>query len=137
MINSLKLYETLKSANLSEVQARAIAAGIETALGDHDSEQEKNLAQKMDTARFETEMHQTETSLGQKIDRVETSLRSEIHRVDASLRHKIDQVEASLKQEIQGVRTALAETKFEMLRWLFIFWAGQVAATVSVIKLLR
>jgi hypothetical protein len=98
----------------------------EAALGDYVSHQETNLAQKVNTARFETEMHQ-----------IEASLKHEMHQMDASLRHEMHQIESSLKQEVQAVRTAIAETKFEMLRWLFIFWAGQVAATVSVIKLLR
>src|SRR5580658_2641147 len=137
MIDSLKLYETLKSANLSEAQARAITAGVETALGEHVSQQEKNLAQKVNTARFETEMHQIETSLANKVDQVEASLCRKIEQVETKLNHKIDHVEASLKhemhqietvlnqkidrvegslrQEIQGVKTAIAETKFEML----------------------
>jgi hypothetical protein len=60
-----------------------------------------------------------------------------MRQIEASLKREIHRVEVSLKQEIHGVRTAIAETKFEMIRWLFIFWVGQVAATVSVIKLLR
>jgi hypothetical protein len=54
------------------------------------------------------------------------------------------QLETSLKQEISGLRTdlskvdlkieaAMARLKFELLRWMFVFWAGQVAATVAII----
>ncbi len=42
----------------------------------------------------------------------------------------------STKEDIYKLETKLAENKSEMLKWMFIFWVGQLAALVAVVKLL-
>jgi hypothetical protein len=57
-------------------------------------------------------------------------------------------VETSFDRSVQGLRNdflvfraemsaKLAETKSELLRWMFTFWVGQVAVTVAIIKLIK
>ncbi len=35
------------------------------------------------------------------------------------------------------LETKIAETKSEIIRWMFLFWVSQLAATVAIIKLLH
>jgi hypothetical protein len=108
MANALALYERLRAAELSDLQARAIAEAVGDALDGQASRQEKALAAKVDGGRFEADMHQIETSLAQHFD--------------ASL--------LTLKAEL-GAK--IAETQSETLRWVFLFWIGQLAATVAIV----
>jgi hypothetical protein len=47
---------------------------------------------------------------------------------------------AELRAEIQtsaaGLRTEMAQFKAEIIKWMFLFWIGQTAATAALIKLL-
>jgi hypothetical protein len=41
---------------------------------------------------------------------------------------------AELKAELS---TKIADSKAEMIKWMFLFWIGQMAATAALIKLLQ
>ncbi len=174
MIDSLKLYDTLKSADLPDLQARAIAQAIESAFDDDEARQAKVLASKVDAAKLDTEVHLIETSLKQDISGLGVELRSEIRATASQLRSEFKSefatVRAEFKSEFAAVRaefkndiaelrsefkndiaelrsefksdlaqlegrlgTKIAESKFAMVLWMFVFWIGQVAA----MKLLR
>lgn len=40
---------------------------------------------------------------------------------------------ASLKQELLSVRVDMKEQKSEMIKWMFIFWASQLATTIALV----
>ena len=82
VVDSLKVYEILTAAKISEPQARAIAHAIK----------------------------QAESDVAQDVRGV----------LDERLKHLATKAE-------------LAEMKGELLRWMFIFWLGQVAATIGII----
>ena len=42
---------------------------------------------------------------------------------------------ASTKEDILATRTLIADTKSELIKWMFIFWIGQVAVTFGFIPL--
>ncbi|HTD42149.1 MAG TPA: hypothetical protein VK671_16080 [Mucilaginibacter sp.] len=37
------------------------------------------------------------------------------------------------KDDIANVRKEIGEVKADMIKWMFIFWIGQVAATLAII----
>jgi hypothetical protein len=115
MANALALYEKLRTADLPDLQARAIAEAVGDALDGQASRQEKALAAKVDGGRFEADMHQIETSLAQHFDASLLTLKAELNAQKAELSAKI------------------AEGQSETLRWVFLFWIGQVAATVAIV----
>ncbi len=40
--------------------------------------------------------------------------------------------------EMKGdLRSEIQEAKADVIKWMFIFWVGQLAATVAVFKLIR
>jgi DNA polymerase III delta prime subunit len=39
------------------------------------------------------------------------------------------------KEDIANVRKEASENKSETIKWMFIFWIGQVAATLAIITL--
>ena len=38
------------------------------------------------------------------------------------------------KQDISGLRVEFGNFKAEIIKWMFIFWIGQVAAVVAIVK---
>src|SRR5215210_7426578 len=53
-------------------------------------------------------------------------------RFEASLRAEVAQF-ASLRRDISEVRVEVADRRAEVLRWAFLFWLGQFAATLSLL----
>lgn len=41
------------------------------------------------------------------------------------------------KEDIAKLDVKMSETKAEIIKWMFIFWVGQMASTVALVKLLH
>jgi hypothetical protein len=118
MIDSLKAYEILKAGELSDAQAHAIAEAIRIGLDDNNLQQAKILAASDDLGKLESKASNMETSLKQDLLRMESSLLVDMARMDT---------------KIARLETKISDTKSELLRWMFIFWVGQVTATVAIV----
>ena len=46
-------------------------------------------------------------------------------------------IRAEIKTSIAELRTEIANFKAEIIKWMFLFWIGQMAATVAIVKLLQ
>lgn len=57
--------------------------------------------------------------------------------VDAKLKENNDTNSKTLatKEDIALTKTLIADTKAELIKWMFIFWIGQIAATFGFILL--
>ncbi|HEY3755126.1 MAG TPA: hypothetical protein VGL42_03150 [Opitutaceae bacterium] len=67
-----------------------------------------------------------------------------IQQADADLRHDLKSELAAVfatkadLADLRGeLRAEMAGAKSEMIRWMFIFWVGQAAAMVAILKLLK
>jgi hypothetical protein len=52
-----------------------------------------------------------------------------------NVRGDISKVKYDLLQEISNVRKELGESKAEMIKWMFLFWVGQIGVTIAVVFL--
>ena len=92
-------------------------------------------------AEFRAESQQRFADLDTKIDRVAGELRAEFGQRFTSLEAKIDKDLALLEGRMLA-RFGVIEGHFgtieaRLLRWMFVFWAANVATTVAMIQLLR
>lgn len=108
MVDSLKLYETLKSADLSEPQARAITEAIGSALDGQEVHFNQSLAAKADPH-----------TLASAMERLEAQFRV----IDA----KFDRMEAVLSGKIDA-------SKVETIRWIGGIGLALAALIVSLAK---
>jgi hypothetical protein len=46
-------------------------------------------------------------------------------------------IRADIKTSIAELRTEIANFKAEIIKWMFLFWIGQMAATAAIVKLLQ
>lgn len=59
-------------------------------------------------------------------DYIETKIKAEVENKSETLATKVD---------MANLETKISESKAEMIRWMFIFWIGQVVATFGFILL--
>ncbi len=91
-------------------------------------------------AALEAKMAQRAAELDATIDRRTAELEAKIGQRAAELDAKIDrrtaELEAKIEQrtdELRGeLRQGLADLRSELVKWMFVFWAGNVATTLGV-----
>ena len=100
---------------------------------------ERRLSEEL--SKIREEIAQLKASLEIEINEIRRSLKDEIEQNRTSLKAEIEQTKASLKSEIEQIKTELkvgiAETKASLIRWMFVFWAGQIAVIIGLFSLLK
>lgn len=155
MTNSIEIYEKLKST-MSETQASAVVQAIQMAFEDTDSRHSNALANTVDRRKFDTEMHQLEANLNHCMATQAARVAESFASLESRIAERLASFEARIAESFatQAARTSekigeslsvhaaqtdakIAESKAETIRWMFIFWIGQLAAMVSIVKLLK
>lgn len=71
--------------------------------------------------------------LDKRITKVGADLDKRITDVAADLDKRIARVDNRITEETQQLRVELAQTRADLIRWMFIFWVGQVAAILGIL----
>lgn len=90
--------------------------------------------------RFEKKLEQAKSELKDEINKVDkrleqvkSELRDEINKVDK----RLEQVKSDLKTDIADLKaelkTDIANVKADLIKWMFIFWAGQVITITGIL----
>jgi len=86
-------------------------------------------------------MHLVAASLNHRIDGLEAKMDSGFESQTLKLVAEIAKLEAKFEARLMGeisrLETKMSDGKTEMIRWMFVFWVGQIAAMVALIKLLK
>jgi len=114
---ALKIYEAFRE--YGEEKARILAEAFE--------ELEKRYPQILDMAT-KKDLTETELKLTKEIEQV----RKEMKEMELRLQGEIEQV----RLEIEQVRKEISETKASLVKWMFLFWTGQIIAFAGLLKLL-
>ena len=56
-----------------------------------------------------------------------------IAETEAKLNTRIVETEAKLEGKIAEVKASISEAKADLIRWMFIFWAGQLGAVLGIL----
>lgn len=91
----------------------------------------KSLATKDDLATTKDDLRKEISIVKNDLVQFRDDLRMEIGVVKNDLTLFRD----DLRKEISIVRKEAAETKADMIKWMFIFWIGQVGATLGILLL--
>ena len=66
-------------------------------------------------------------------EKFERRLSEEISRLEVRLSEKIAGLDAKLSQRIANSDNKMNSVKAELIKWMLIFWAGQVAVIVGIL----
>jgi hypothetical protein len=54
-------------------------------------------------------------------------------RFDAKLEQRLAEVKTELRQAVAELRTELATQRADVIKWMFLFWMGNVATTAGLV----
>ena len=114
IVNTLKIYEVLRP-NFEEIQAKSIVDVIEEAFEQYRENQKEFLTTKEDTTNLKSE------------------LKEDISNLRAELKEDIANLRTEFKEDISNLRAELKEDKAEIIKWMFIFWVGQVISITGIL----
>ncbi|ACY48434.1 LA_3696 family protein [Rhodothermus marinus] len=87
--------------------------------------------------RFERRVTEEGKRLEVQMAEVEKRLEVQMAEVEKRLDHRITEEVSRLEKQIIEVKVALSERYASLVRWMFIFWAGQIGVIVALFALLR
>jgi hypothetical protein len=118
---------------------RVQLADVDSGLRHETSQMGGHLRQEMMELRagLRQEMSELRTELRGDTTRLRFEIRQEIAHLGAELRQEISQLGAQFRCEhaasLTALRQEIAAGRFELLKWNFMFWAGQVLAVGGLI----
>jgi bifunctional DNA-binding transcriptional regulator/antitoxin component of YhaV-PrlF toxin-antitoxin module len=84
--------------------------------------------------KFERRLSEEIAKSENKLDR---RITEEITKLDRRITEEITKLDRRITEEIAGLRVEIAKTKSEIIKWMFIFWAGQIGVIAALFALLR
>jgi predicted RNase H-like nuclease (RuvC/YqgF family) len=114
-----QLKEMVSRTDLSETELRLIKEIEQTRK--EIKEVELKLSKEIEQTR--KEMKEIELKLSKEIEQT----RKEIKEIELKLSKEIKELELKFTKEMRVL-------EFKLLRWMFIFWCGQIAAVFSLLK---
>ena len=132
--DTLKLARKLRdTAQMSQVQAEGVADALAEAMSGAE------LATKGDISAVEASLKADIAHCATKADLAEAKaeLKADLVEVDHHLEAKIAAVQAGMAGIQAGFETKLAETKVDILRWMFAAVVAQTALIVGLLKFLH
>jgi len=66
----------------------------------------------------------------------EEKLRGDIKSIEGKLRGKIKDVRGEIKATEERLMREIHKWRADTIKWMFIFWIGQIAALTAIIKLI-
>jgi len=87
--------------------------------------------------RLEVQIAEVEKRLDHRITEETAKLDKRITEEVARLEQRFTEVESKLDNRIAEVKVALSERYASLVRWMFIFWVGQIGVIVALFALFR
>ena len=87
--------------------------------------------QKVDIIEFVEEKF--ERRLAEEYSKLSLELRHEISNIEIKLSKNDSNLEINLSKRISNVEKKVLETKSELIKWMFIFWVGQVGMLLGIL----
>jgi hypothetical protein len=104
-----------------------------------DNKTERSVEATIKTLATKEDMTQVRFDLSLTIGKVNSDLGQTIGKVNSDLIQAIGKVNSDLSQAIGKVNGDLldkmGESRAETIKWMFIFWIGQVAAVLAIVLL--
>jgi len=122
------------------MRSAAVPVALAERLGESGSAALAEMFEANNRACADAVMTQSAERFERRLVEETSKLRVEMAQMGASLRQEMAQLGGSLRQEIAELRGDLREDiaagRFELLKWAFLFWVGQVVSVVGLVGLM-
>ncbi len=86
--------------------------------------------------RFERRLAEVGSSLRVQVAQSEAAVRHEMGQLEVRLREELGHVDGRLRQDLSQMEVRIireiGNSRFDLLKWTFAFWIGQVVATSAI-----
>ena len=134
---NIQLYQLFKD-KIGEKEAEAMVTFVDERVTEGVKEATKQnlnvLTTKDDLAATNEKIANLRTELKTDNANMRAELKTEIANLRTELKTDNSIMRTELKTDIANLRTEIANTKAEMIKWMFLFWLGQLAASIAVAK---
>ena len=121
-VSEITLFNTLKGS-LGEEKAQVVVEGIKSQVKEALEDSKSVLATKED-------LYAVRNELKGDIDSMRNELKGDI----ASVRNELKDDIASVRKEMADLAVRMEKIRADTIKWMFIFWAGQLAAIFGLLR---
>ena len=82
--------------------------------------------------KLERRFAEAEVKMEQRFAEADVKMEQRFAEADVKLEQRFAQSDAKLEQRTSELRGAISDLKAEMIKWMFLFWAGSVVANKLV-----
>lgn len=147
-VSEITLFNTLKKS-LGEEQAQIVVEGMKTQVKEALENSKSVLATKSDLYELRNELKEdinelrnelkdditaVRNELKEDINGLRIELKDDIATVRSELKGDINAVRNELKGDIAGLEVKIEKMRSDVIKWMFIFWAGQLAAIFGLLR---
>ncbi len=74
-----------------------------------------------------------ERRLAEELGKVNVNIANLEQRLDNRITVEISKINERITDEIAGVKNQISDTRADLIKWMFIFWIGQVGALLGIL----
>jgi len=71
----------------------------------------------------------------ERTNKLEKSLTEKMNQIDSNSIDRTNKLETKLSEKINNLENSISEFKADNLKWMFIFWVGQMSVTIAVVMI--
>jgi hypothetical protein len=71
----------------------------------------------------------------ERTNNLEKSLTEKMNQIDSNSIDRTNKLETKLSEKINNLENSISEFKADNLKWMFIFWVGQMSVTIAVVMI--
>jgi phosphate uptake regulator len=96
---------------------------------------ERRLAEEF--AKFDSKLMEEVAKVNKRIDELSARITEEVTKLDAKITEEITKLEARINQriteEVSKLRVEMSSYYASIVRWMFIFWVGQIGVIIGIL----
>ena len=87
--------------------------------------------------RVTEEGKRLDNRIAEEVAKLDRRITEEVARLDHRITEEVAKLDRRITEEVSRLEVTLSERYASLVRWMFIFWAGQIGVIVALFALLR
>ena len=91
--------------------------------------------------RFERRLSEEASKLDKRIteeaSKLDKRITEEASKLDKRITEEVAKLDKRITEEVSILRLEMANSKAEIIKWMFLFWIGQIVVVAGLIKFIR
>jgi regulator of replication initiation timing len=83
--------------------------------------------------RFERRVSEEGAKINMRITEEVAKLRIEISKLDNRITEEVTKINNRITEEVAKLRVEVSRVQSNLIKWMFIFWLGQVGAMIGIL----